>query len=86
VQAVEHLDAAARALESLGFVKEAEVIITLLQKMADGKKDETSEEEPKEVFEMGSLLRDSKDSEDDDLGEQVIEMRSIASAVLKKKV
>lgn len=95
---VECLNTAATLLDRLGRSKEAEVITIVLEKLADkSKEQERSErfiretekflneelekdEEPKE-FKMESLLHEPKDEED--LGEQVIEMRSIAG---KKKV
>ena len=56
---------------------------------AENKKHRSSSHKEPEVFEIESLLhepKDEEDSEEDDLGEQIIEMRSIASAALKKKV
>lgn len=95
---VECLNTAATLLDRLGRAKEAEVITLVLEKLADKSKEQErterfiqetekflteeldKEEEPKE-FEMASLLHEPKDEED--LGEQIIEMRSIAG---KKKV
>ncbi len=95
---VECLNTAATLLDRLGRSKEAEVITIVLEKLADKSKEQErserfiqetekflseeldKEEEPTEL-EMTSLLHEPKD--EDDLGEQIIEMRSIAG---KKKV
>lgn len=82
-QAVDHLDAAATIFEAAGFTTAAETLTRVLETLANSKKQhEGHDQDLPEVFEIESLLHDEPKDEEDDLGEQVIEMRSIA----KKKV
>ena len=85
--AVDHLNAAASLFDSAGHKNVAEVLTKLLEKLADEKH---KDKEAPEVFEIESLLHDEPmdtniklvRKDEDGLGEQVIEMHSVA----KKKV
>lgn len=81
-KAVDCLNQAAELFDGCGFNQTAELLTKLIEKMADHK-EKHSEEEP-EMFEFESLLKD--EDGDEDLGDQVIEMRSIANDTSKKKV
>lgn len=73
-QAIDHLHSAATILDGLGCRAEADVITRLLEKMAN--KEHHSKEEPVE-FEMTSLLHEP--DEEEELGDQVIELESLLS-------
>lgn len=85
--AVDHLNAAAELFDTMGYAIEAETITKILEKMAAEKHEDKN---MPDAFEIESLLdeepMDTKITtvrkDEDGLGEQVIEMRSIA----KKKV
>lgn len=80
--AVDHLNAAANLFDSMGYAIEAEAITTILETMAAEKREHKHHEDKMpDAFEIESLLHEES-KENDELGEQVIEMRSIA----KKKV
>lgn len=83
-KAVDHLNAAADIFDGAGLNKTSETITRILETLANHKHKEVEQEDLPEVFEIESLLHDEPKDGEDDLGEQVIEMRSIATG--KKKV
>lgn len=80
-RALEHLTSASKLFDSAGYKVSSNIVSQLLTKLADSQ--EKKEEEP-EMVEFKSLLFGDEDEKEDDLGEQIIEIESIASDSKKK--